>query len=77
VLAHDQLRAAKHLFGRAGVHVTHVDGSSGRAGAVTDPAMDEWSFGGSACTAEATLTAVMHTLRSRPREPCHSPGCLR
>ena len=29
VLAHDQLRAAKHLFGRAGVDVTPVDGSPG------------------------------------------------
>ena len=29
VLAHDQLRAARHLFGRAGVDVTPVDGSPG------------------------------------------------
>ena len=29
VLAHDQLRAAKHLFGRAGVDVTPVDASPG------------------------------------------------
>jgi superfamily II DNA/RNA helicase len=29
VLAHDQLRAAKHLFGRAGVDVTPVDAAPG------------------------------------------------
>ena len=29
VLAHDQLRAAKHLFGRAGVDVTPVDATPG------------------------------------------------
>jgi superfamily II DNA/RNA helicase len=29
VLAHDQLRAARHLFGRAGVDVTPVDGTPG------------------------------------------------